>query len=53
MASAMQPEFPNAQLLPRLLETMEQDILPLTQKGVALGNKIFGAAYTETLLRNA
>lgn len=28
----------------RLLDIMEQDILPLTQKGVAAGNKVFGAA---------
>ncbi|HEY0122791.1 MAG TPA: nucleoside deaminase [Rhizobium sp.] len=28
----------------RLLDVMEQDILPLTQKGVAAGNKVFGAA---------
>ena len=28
----------------RLLETLEQDILPLTEQGVAQGNKIFGAA---------
>jgi tRNA(Arg) A34 adenosine deaminase TadA len=28
----------------RLLDVIEHDILPLTQKGVAAGNKIFGAA---------
>lgn len=28
----------------RLLDVIEQDILPLTGKGVALGNKVFGAA---------
>jgi len=28
----------------RLLDVIENDILPLTEKGVALGNKIFGAA---------
>lgn len=28
----------------RLLETIEKDILPLTERGVAAGNKIFGAA---------
>jgi len=28
----------------RLIDTLEHDILPLTEKGVALGNKIFGAA---------
>lgn len=31
-------------LISRLLETIESDILPLTKKGVARGNKIFGAA---------
>lgn len=28
----------------RLLDVIEQDILPLTAKGVAAGNKVFGAA---------
>ncbi|NTE86394.1 deaminase [Agrobacterium rubi] len=28
----------------RLLDVIENDILPLTTKGVALGNKVFGAA---------
>lgn len=28
----------------RLLDVIERDILPLTGKGVALGNKVFGAA---------
>ncbi|CAD7046138.1 nucleoside deaminase [Pseudorhizobium endolithicum] len=28
----------------RLLDVMEQDILPLTERGVAAGNKVFGAA---------
>ncbi|RWX75566.1 nucleoside deaminase [Neorhizobium lilium] len=28
----------------RLLDVIEHDILPLTQKGVAAGNKVFGAA---------
>lgn len=28
----------------RLLEIIEDDILPLTEKGVAAGNKVFGAA---------
>ncbi|WFU10509.1 nucleoside deaminase [Rhizobium sp. CB3090] len=28
----------------RLLDVMEHDILPLTQRGVAAGNKVFGAA---------
>lgn len=31
-------------LAARLLDVIEQDILPLTAKGVALGNKVFGAA---------
>ncbi len=31
-------------LLARLLSVIENDILPLTEKGVAAGNKIFGAA---------
>ena len=33
-----------AQLASRLLETIDTDILPLTEQGVAIGNKIFGAA---------
>lgn len=28
----------------RLLDVMEHDILPMTQRGVAAGNKVFGAA---------
>ena len=28
----------------RLLDVMEQDVLPLTERGVAAGNKVFGAA---------
>jgi tRNA(Arg) A34 adenosine deaminase TadA len=28
----------------RLLDVMERDILPLTERGVAAGNKVFGAA---------
>ncbi|MDO1583890.1 nucleoside deaminase [Rhizobium oryzicola] len=28
----------------RLLDVIEQDIIPLTEKGVTLGNKLFGAA---------
>ncbi len=28
----------------RLLEVVDQDILPLTERGVAAGNKVFGAA---------
>lgn len=34
----------NASLPLRLLDVMEQDILPLTERGVAAGNKVFGAA---------
>ncbi len=33
-----------AELAERLLTVIEQDILPLTEKGVAAGNKVFGAA---------
>lgn len=33
-----------AALAGRLLDVIEKDILPLTKKGVAAGNKIFGAA---------
>lgn len=31
-------------LIHRLLETIEQDILPLTEEAVRIGNKVFGAA---------
>jgi tRNA(Arg) A34 adenosine deaminase TadA len=31
-------------IAPRLLDVMEHDILPMTERGVAAGNKIFGAA---------
>ncbi len=34
----------NADLASRLLNVMEHDILPLTEKGVADGNKVFGGA---------
>ncbi|MGF0538195.1 deaminase [Agrobacterium sp. ES01] len=34
----------NPALTARLLDVIEHDILPLTTKGVALGNKVFGAA---------
>lgn len=34
----------NAGLIDRLLETIEQDVVPLTRRGVAEGNKVFGAA---------
>lgn len=33
-----------SELAERLLDVIEQDILPLTEKGVAAGNKVFGAA---------
>lgn len=33
-----------ATLAPRLLEVIEDEIVPLTRQGVAAGNKIFGAA---------
>ncbi len=35
---------PAASLIQRLLEVVEQDIVPLTRQGVRAGNKIFGAA---------
>lgn len=34
----------NADLAQRLLDVIEKDILPLTERGVAAGNKVFGAA---------
>lgn len=34
----------NTTLARRLLAVIDQDILPLTEKGVAAGNKVFGAA---------
>ncbi|MGN7734563.1 nucleoside deaminase [Ensifer sp. R-19] len=34
----------HSDLAERLLTVIEQDILPLTEKGVAAGNKVFGAA---------
>lgn len=39
----------NAEFARRLLDVMEHDILPLTDRGVDCGNKVFGAA----LLRKA
>lgn len=36
--------MPSKTIAPRLLDVMEQDILPLTRQGVAAGNKVFGAA---------
>jgi len=35
---------PSPTLIDRLLDVVEQDILPLTETGVAAGNKVFGAA---------
>lgn len=35
---------PSTQLIDRLLEVIESDILPMTKNGVAMGNKVFGAA---------
>ena len=35
---------PDARLIERLISVIEEDILPLTQAGVAAGNKVFGAA---------
>lgn len=37
-------ETPDPRLIERLLDVIEKDILPLTEKGVAKGNKVFGAA---------
>jgi tRNA(Arg) A34 adenosine deaminase TadA len=34
----------NPTIAKRLLDVIENDILPLTEKGVGLGNKVFGAA---------
>ncbi len=34
----------NSDLADRLLTVIETDVLPLTEKGVAAGNKVFGAA---------
>ena len=36
--------IPSVALIDRFLDVIESDILPLTKAGVALGNKIFGAA---------
>jgi tRNA(Arg) A34 adenosine deaminase TadA len=36
--------FSNQQIVDRLLEVMEKDIVPQTKEGVTLGNKIFGGA---------
>ncbi len=34
----------DAALLNRMLDVIEQDIVPMTRRGVARGNKVFGAA---------
>ena len=34
----------DAALVTRLLDVIERDVLPLTERGVARGNKVFGAA---------
>lgn len=36
--------MPGKTIAARLLEVMEQDIVPMTERGVASGNKVFGAA---------
>lgn len=36
--------MPSKTIAPRLLDVMEQDILPMTELSVASGNKVFGAA---------
>ena len=36
--------MPANTIAPRLLDVMDQDILPMTERGVAAGNKVFGAA---------
>ena len=36
--------MPASTLAPRLLDVIDGDILPLTERGVAAGNKVFGAA---------
>src|SRR5690349_13643687 len=36
--------MPGQAVASRLLDVMERDILPMTQRGVAAGNKVFGAA---------
>jgi tRNA(Arg) A34 adenosine deaminase TadA len=37
-------ELADVAFVSRLLSVMENDIIPLTQRGVATGNKVFGAA---------
>ncbi|TCL73719.1 nucleoside deaminase [Rhizobium sp. BK251] len=36
--------MPSQSIAARLLDVMEKDILPLTERGVTAGNKVFGAA---------
>ncbi|WP_337270956.1 nucleoside deaminase [Oryzifoliimicrobium ureilyticus] len=36
--------MPSETMVHRLLDVIEQDILPMTERGVAMGNKVFGAA---------
>ena len=36
-------------IAPRLLDVIDSDILPLTERGVAAGNKVFGAALLPTM----
>ena len=36
--------MPATSIAPRLLDVIDGDILPLTERGVAAGNKVFGAA---------
>jgi tRNA(Arg) A34 adenosine deaminase TadA len=40
----MTSSMADARLVARLLDVIERDILPLTEKGVVSGNKVFGAA---------
>jgi len=40
----MSPDHTNDALVSRLLSVMENDIIPLTRRGVSEGNKVFGAA---------
>ena len=41
----MHPQLPpSPALVSRLLDVIERDIVPLTEKGIARGNKLFGAA---------
>ena len=34
----------NSEMIDRLFDVIEQDIVPRTRAGVAAGNKVFGAA---------